>query len=139
MTIINALHINLNGNARQALEFYQSVFGGEITAFTYGQVEAGQGPGQSQQIAWGEVSAPSGFHIMAYDVQDSLPYNRGENPFYSAVRSTDADEIRAVFDGLSDGADILVPLGPAVFSPLYGKLVDNFGVVWILDVIAQWT
>jgi PhnB protein len=139
MTIINALHINLDGNAREALDFYKSVFGGEITAFPYGQVEAGQGPGQSEQIAWGEVSAPSGFRIMAYDVQDSLPYNRGENAYFSAVRSTDPAEITAVFEGLSAGADIVVPLGPAVFSPLYGKLVDKFGVVWILDVIAQST
>ncbi|KQU36554.1 MULTISPECIES: glyoxalase/bleomycin resistance/extradiol dioxygenase family protein [unclassified Rhodococcus (in: high G+C Gram-positive bacteria)] len=138
MTVITALHINLRGNAREALEFYQSVFGGELVAFPYGDTESGQGPTQSEQIAWGEVSTPGGFRVMAYDIQDSLPYNAGENAFYSALRSHDADEITAAFEGLSPGATVLVPLGPVGFSPLYGKLVDKFGVVWILDVIPQW-
>ncbi|AMY18023.1 MULTISPECIES: glyoxalase/bleomycin resistance/extradiol dioxygenase family protein [Nocardiaceae] len=138
MTIISALHVNLRGNAREALEFYQSVFGGELTAFPYGDTPSGQGPDQADQVAWGEVSTPDGFRIMAYDIQDSLEYHPGENAFYSALRSPDADVITAAFTGLSAGATVLVPLGPVGFSPLYGKLVDKFGVVWILDVIPRW-
>jgi len=138
MTVINALHLNLRGNAREALEFYQRVFGGDLTAFPYGDAPAGQGPGQSQQLAWGEVVAPTGFRIMAYDVQDDLPHDPGTNAFYSALRSTDEAEIRSAWDGLADGAEIQVPLGPAGFSPLYGKLRDRFGVVWIIDVVVPW-
>ncbi|RZT84742.1 PhnB protein [Pseudonocardia sediminis] len=138
MAITNTLHINFRGDAREALEFYHSVFGGDIIAVPYGDMPSGQGPGQADQIVWGQVSAPNGFQVMAYDVQDSLSWNPGENPFYHALRGTDAEEITGYFKALSEGATILVPLGPAVFSPLYGKLTDRFGVTWIIDVIAPY-
>lgn len=134
MSVTSTLHVNLRGNARQALEFYRSVFGGEVVAVPYGEVPAGQGPGQSEQIAWGQVVSPGGFRIMAYDVQDSRPYDAGQNPFYVALRGDDADEVRGYWDGLRATAlDVEVELGPATFSPLYGKLTDQFGITWIVD------
>ncbi|WP_224390578.1 VOC family protein [Pseudonocardia sp. ICBG1293] len=96
-------------------------------------------PGQDpQQIVWGQVQASGGFHVMAYDVQHTLEWRRGENEFYFALRSADADEITRYWDALTDGASILVPLGPSVFSPLYGKLTDRFGVTWIIDVVVPY-
>lgn len=135
MSVTSTLHLNLRGNAREALEFYHSVFGGDIVAVPYGDTPSGQGPEQAEQIAWGQVSAPSGFHIMAYDVQASKPYDQGQNPFYFALRGPDAEEITRYWNGLLPTAiDVEVPMGPSFFSPLYGKLTDRFGVIWIIDV-----
>jgi len=140
MSVISTLHINFRGNAKEALEFYHSVFGGDIILAPYGDFESGQSAAQSDQIVWGQVQAPSGFHIMAYDVQDSLPYAAGENAFYVSLRSTETEEIEKLGNALatSEGVTIHVPFGPSVFSPLYGKLTDRFGVTWIIDVIAPW-
>jgi PhnB protein len=138
MTVITALHVNLRGEARAALDFYHSVFGGDLVAMPYGDTPSGQSADQADQIVWGQVSTPSGIRIMAYDVQDALPYDQGTNSFYSALQSTDADEVRAFWDGLSDGAEIEVPFGPAIFSPLYGKLKDRFGVVWIISQTVEY-
>ena len=140
MSVISTLHVNFRGNAKEALEFYHSIFGGDIILAPYGDVEAGQSAAQAEQIAWGQVQAPNGFHIMAYDVQDSLPYAAGENAFYVSLRSTETDEIEKLGNALveSDGVKIHVPFGPSVFSPLYGKLTDRFGVTWIIDVVAPW-
>jgi PhnB protein len=140
MSITTTLHVNFRGQAAEALAFYQSVFGGDLVAVPYGEIEAGQSPGQEEQIAWGEVRSPEGFHVMAYDVQDSLPYSPGENAFYLALRSEDAALIERLGGALaaSEGATIHVPFGPASFSPLYGKLTDRFGVTWIIDVIVPW-
>lgn len=140
MTITSTLHLNFRGDAKEALEFYHSIFGGDIVLAPYGDVEAGQSAGQSEQIAWGQVQAPNGFHIMAYDVQDSLPYAAGENAFYVSLRSTETEEIEKLGNALveSEGVTIHVPFGPSVFSPLYGKLTDRFGVTWIIDVIVPW-
>jgi PhnB protein len=140
MSVISTLHVNFRGNAKEALEFYHSVFGGDIVLAPYGDVEAGQSADQSGQVAWGQVQAPNGFHIMAYDVQDSLSYAAGENAFYVSLRSTEAEEIEKLGNALaeSEGVTIHVPFGPSVFSPLYGKLTDRFGVTWIIDVTAPW-
>jgi PhnB protein len=140
MTVISTLHVNFTGNAKEALEFYHSIFGGDIILAPYGDVEASQSATQSEQIAWGQVQAPNGFHIMAYDVQDSLPYAAGENAFYVSLRSTETEEIEKLGNALvkSDGVTIHVPFGPSVFSPLYGKLTDRFGVTWIIDVVIPW-
>ena len=72
---------------------------------------------------------------MAYDVQPSKAYNPGENAFYVTLQGTDAKEIKALWEALSDGATaILIPLAPAAFAPLYGMLTDRFGVTWIVGV-----
>lgn len=140
MSVTSTLHINFKGNAKEALEFYHSIFGGDIVLAPYGNVEAGQSEAQSEQIAWGQIQAPNGFHIMAYDVQDSLPYAAGENAFYVSLRSTETAEIEKLGNALieSEGVTVHVPFGPSVFSPLYGKLTDRFGVTWIIDVVVPW-
>ncbi len=139
MSVTSTLHLNLRGQAREALEFYRSVFGGDMVAVPYGDTPAGQGPGQADEIAWGEVRSPHGFHVMAYDVQDGRPFDRGVNPYYFALRGTDPQEITDLWNGLRPSAvDVEVELAPSFFSPLYGKLTDRFGVVWIIDVIAPW-
>jgi PhnB protein len=51
------------------------------------------------------------------------------------LQGSDAEEIKALWDALSDGATtILAPLAPAAFAPLYGMLTDRFGVTWIVGV-----
>ena len=134
MSIQTTAHINFRGEARAALEFYRSVFDGVITIATFADIHAVEAPAQADQVAWGQVEAPSGFRVMAYDVQPSKGFNAGENAFYIALRGTDVGEIKARWDALADGATILAPLAPAPFAPLYGMLTDRFGVTWVVDV-----
>ncbi|ANY06281.1 VOC family protein [Pseudonocardia sp. HH130630-07] len=134
MSVTSTLHLNFRGDARAALGFYHSVFGGDIVLARYGDVPAGQGPDQAEQLAWGQVSAPNGVRIMAYDVQDGLPWNPGENAFYVSLSGSDRAEITGYWTALAEGGTIVEPLGPAVFAPLYGKVVDRFGITWIVDV-----
>ena len=111
------------------------MFGGDLSIATYADIHAVEDPVQTDQVAFGRVAAPNGFDIMAYDVQPSKTYNPGENAFYITLQGTDADEIKALWDALGDGAAaILIPLAPAAFAPLYGMLTDRFGVTWIVGV-----
>jgi PhnB protein len=138
MSITTVTHLNLRGNARQALEFYQSVFGGDLVALTYADAHNVQNPAEADQIMWGQVTSPGGFQIMAYDVPSSLPWSQGDSPFFVSVRGRDADEISGYWKRLSegDGSTVVVGLGPAAWAPLYGMLTDPFGVTWVLDVAA---
>jgi PhnB protein len=135
MTVTTTAHANFRGQAREALTFYHSVFGGDLSLATYADIHSVESPGQADHIAFGRVKAPNGFDIMAYDVQPSKGYNPGENAFYITLQGNDADEIKAQWDGLADGAAIiLIPLAPAPFAPLYGMLTDRYGVTWIVGV-----
>ena len=136
MSVTTTAHVNSRGAAREMLEFYRGAFDGELVVATYTDIHAVEDPAQADQVAWGQVEAPSGFRIMAYDVQPAKPFHPGENAFYIALRGTDADEIQHMWDGLADGATVLTPLAPAPFAPLYGMLTDRFGVTWIVDVTA---
>lgn len=136
MTVQATTHLNFRGQAREALGFYRSVFGGEQTVVTYGMAGVAHDAAQSDQVIWGEVVSERGMRVMAYDVQSEKAWNPGENAFYLCVRGDDADEVTSYWDGLGDGATILQPLGPSQWSPLHGMLRDRFGITWILDVMS---
>jgi PhnB protein len=135
MSVTTTADINFRGDAREALEFYQSVFGGDLSIATYADIHSVEDPAQTDQVAFGRRAASNGFDIMAYDVQPSKSYNPGENAFYITLQGTDAEEIKTLWDALGDGAAaILTPLAPAAFAPLYGMLTDRFAVTWIVGV-----
>ncbi|MEW1846291.1 VOC family protein [Nonomuraea angiospora] len=136
MSVNTVTHLNFRGDARAALTFYQSVFGGDLAVVTYKDAGGAQEPSEADQVMWGQVSAAAGFEVMAYDVPSRLPYSRGENAFFVSVRGETAEEITAYWERLSDGATVLQPLGPAQWAPLYGMLTDRFGVTWVIDVAA---
>lgn len=134
MTIKTTTHLNFRGDARAALAFYQSVFGGKQALVTYKDAGAVQNPDEADQVMWGQVEAESGFRIMAYDVPSRLSWNPGEIPVFVSVRGSDADEVAGYWQKLAVDATILQALAPAGWSPLYGMLRDRFGITWVLDV-----
>ncbi|MEW2354625.1 VOC family protein [Spirillospora sp. NPDC029432] len=138
MSVNTVTHLNFRGDARAALAFYQSVFGGDTVTVTYKDAGNVQDPAAADQVMWGQVTAGNGFTVMAYDVPADLPWNQGENAFFVSVRGDDPEEITAYWDRLTDGATVVQPLGPAQWAPLYGMLKDRFGVTWVLDVAAQY-
>ncbi|TDC53775.1 VOC family protein [Jiangella ureilytica] len=137
MTVTVVPHLNFRGDARAALEFYRSAFGGELVITTYRDMGAVEDPAEADQVVWGQVTGPNGFAVMAYDVPASRPWSRGDDPFFVSVRGTDAVELTAAWERLADGGSIRQPLGPAPWAPLYGMLTDRFGVTWVLDIAAQ--
>ena len=137
MTVDTTPHLNFRGDAREALTFYRSVFGGDQIVVTYRDAHAVQDPAEADQVMWGQVSSPEGFRIMAYDAPARLAWNPGESPFFVSVRGADADEVTRYWDRLGDGATVVQPLAPAGWAPLYGMLKDRFGVTWVLDVASR--
>lgn len=134
MSIKTVTHLNLRGDARAALEFYQTVFGGELAVMTYADGQNVQDVAEATQVMWGQVVAPNGFAIMAYDVPSRLNWNPGEIPFFVSVRGDGADEISQYWERLAEGGTIVQPLAPSGWSPLYGMVKDRFGVTWVMDV-----
>ncbi len=138
MTIDTVTHLNFRGDARAALAFYQTVFGGDQMLISYADAHAVQNPAEADQVMWGQVAAKNGFRIMAYDVPSAMPWNPGEIPFFVSVRGADAAEITLYWEKLCEGSAIVRPLEPAPWAPLYGMVRDRFGITWVLDVVAPY-
>lgn len=139
MTIKTTTHLNFRGQARAALAFYQSVFGGELMAITYADAHAVTDPSEADQLIWGQVAAEGGFHVMAYDVPSATEWDPGEIPFFVSVRGDDAGQLSQYWEKLSAGSTIIQTLGPSGFSPLYGMVRDEFAVTWVLDLQTKYS
>jgi len=138
MSVTTTPHLNFRGDARAALEFYHSVFGGELLLLTNEQTHSTERPEEAQQIKYGQVLGANGFQIMAYDVPASVPYDQGDGSVFVSVRGDSADEIAQLWATLSVGSTIISDLAPSAFSPAYGMLKDAYGVVWVLDVAVSY-
>ena len=138
MTVSSVTHLNFRGDARAALEFYQSVFAGDLVIITYEDMGNVQDPSEAEQVVWGQVAAENGFRVMAYDVPSSRPWSRGDDPFFISLRGDATEEISALWEKLSDGSTVVVPLAPSQWAPLYGMLTDRYGITWVVDVVSEY-
>lgn len=153
MSITTTTHLNFRGTARQALEFYQSVFGGQLAAATYGDFGMPEGTPGAEKIVFGRLESDRGFRIMAYDIpgtDDADPAAIAgtttrangatitDRTFFQSVRGDRLDEVTGYWEALSAGADIIEPLAASAWSPGFGMLTDRFGVTWVLDVAAPY-
>lgn len=138
MSVVTTTHLNFRGQAQAALEFYQSVFGGNLTAVTYRDAGAVRNSNEADQIMWGQVASDSGFRVMAYDVPSAMDWSAGTMPYFVSVRGDDADELTGYWSKLVEGGTIIQPLAPAGWSPLYGMVRDHFGVTWVLDIAVSY-
>ncbi|KIA63406.1 VOC family protein [Nocardia vulneris] len=136
MSVTTTTHLNFRGDARAALEFYRSVFGGHLAVITYKDAGNVEDESAADQVMWGQVLAENGFHVMAYDVPARMGYHQGENSFFVSLRGESVEEITGYWETLRADATVVVPLGPAGWAPAYGMLRDRFGVVWVLDVVS---
>jgi PhnB protein len=150
MAITTTTHLNFRGDARAALEFYQSVFGGHLTVVAYGDFGMPKDLPDADKVVFGQVTAGNGFRIMAYDVPSQAPAAApastsrengmtltGER-FFVSVRGETTEEVGALWEKLADGADLIETYGPSPWAPGFGMLTDRFGVTWILDVAAPY-
>ncbi|MFF9049193.1 VOC family protein [Streptomyces parvulus] len=138
MSVRAVTHLNFRGDAREALAFYASAFDGDLAVVTYRDAGSVQDPAEADQVMWGQVSTDAGPNVMAYDVPSAQPFDRGENAFFVSLRGDTAEEITAHWKRLAEGADVLRPLAPAGWAPLYGMLRDRFGVTWVLDMVSEY-
>ncbi|MFU8946322.1 VOC family protein [Mycetocola zhadangensis] len=139
MSVVSTPHLNFRGDAREALTFYQSVFGGQLILVSNEEAHSAELPAEAQQVKFGQVIGENGFQIMGYDVPRSVAYDQGEKSVFVSVRGDSADEIAELWKKLIPGSTIIEQLAPSFFSPAYGMLKDKFGVVWVLDVAVPYS
>jgi len=127
-------YINFDGTARQALEFYKDVFGGELRLNTFGDF-GGDGD-TADKIMHGQLETPSGYTLMAADTTPEWQVNPGNNITVS-LSGDDGDELHGYWDKLSDGGTITMPLEKQVWGDEFGQCVDKFGISWMVNITQQ--
>jgi PhnB protein len=126
-------YISFRDNAKQAMEFYQSVFGGELALSTFGEFHASDDPAEQDKIMHGMLTSPTGLVLMGADTPNSMNYNPGDNIAVS-LSGEDEPELRGYWDKLVDGATITAPINAAPWGDIFGMLTDKFGVNWLVNI-----
>ncbi|WP_426002739.1 VOC family protein [Paenarthrobacter sp. NyZ202] len=135
MTIRLNPYISFRDNARDAINFYESVFGGELTLSTFGDFQVSDDPAEADKVMHSMLVAPSGLTIMAADTPNGMDYNPGNNMSVSlSGESADEAELRGYWDKLSDGGTVTMPLEQAPWGDSFGMCVDKFGIAWMVNI-----
>jgi PhnB protein len=136
MAIINP-HINFNGNAEEAFNFYKSVFGGEFTQIVhFKDISSPEFPipeKEANKIM--HIVLPIGKNtLMANDVPESMGrVNENENRSKIFIRAESREEADKLFNGLSAGGNIEAPIGDSPWGSYFGMFRDKFGIEWMVD------
>ena len=124
-------YIGFKDTARPAMEFYRSVFGGELTVSTFR--EFGDTGPSADNVMHAQLETPSGYTIMASDTPPGMTHQEGSSITVS-LSGDDSDELRRYWDGLADGGTVSTPLEKQMWGDEFGMLTDRFGIGWVVNI-----
>lgn len=119
-------YLALTGTAREAMEFYRSILGGELRVMTFG--DAGMPVPNPDGVMHAYLSTPKGYAIMASDTMPDMPHQAGDTVALSL--SGDDDDLPGYFAALAEGGEVQVPFAAQMWGDEYGLVRDKFGVLW---------
>lgn len=151
MPVQTTTHLNFRGDARQALEFYQSVFGGHLVVNTYADFGMPTEILGSDKVVFDLVTGENGFRIMGYDIPGRTEggiaapgsTHRENNTtvtdqsMFVSISTPTLEELQGYWDTLSTDATIVEPLAASAWSAGFGILPDRFGVRWSASVAVE--
>lgn len=126
-------YIGFKDNAREAMAFYHSVFGGKLVSHTFAEYHASEDPAEADKIMHAMLEAENGITFMAADTPNSMPYDDGARISMSLSGDND-DELSGYFEKLSDGGTVAMPLEQAPWGDKFGMVTDKFGVSWMVNI-----
>jgi PhnB protein len=126
-------YLNFQGNAREAIEFYRSVFGGQLTIMTFGENGMAQDPGDADKVMHSQLEAENGMTLMAADTPSGMPSQPMSGVNISLSGDDDA-ELSGYYEKLSEGGTIVEPLVTAPWGDTFGMVTDRFGVMWLVNI-----
>lgn len=134
MAILNP-YLNFKDTAKDAMNFYQSVFGGELTVSTFADFQAPVDPAEAGLVMHSQLTTTSGFTLMGSDTPNHMDYTPGTNFSVSLSGGHEDDaELRGYWAKLSDGGTVAQPLEVAPWGDAFGMVVDKFGVTWLINI-----
>lgn len=126
-------YLRFRDNAREAMEFYRSVFGGQLDVSTFGEGGTSQDESDQDLVMHSQLETDDGFTLMGADTPAQMQFVEGANGSV-CLSGDETGRLTALWEGLSDGASITVPLEQAHWGDSFGMLTDRFGVPWLVNI-----
>ena len=126
-------YINFKDNAREAMTFYQSVLGGELTMNTFAEFGASSGPADENLIMHSQLETPAGFTLMAADTPAHEEF-KGAGNISISLSGDDEAALSGYWNKLKEDGTIQRPLEKAPWGDRFGMLADKFGVNWLVNI-----
>lgn len=125
-------YVMFDGTAREAMSFYESVFGGTLTISTFGESGAPEGP-PPDGVMHASLETPDGFTLMASDLPPGMPHQPGSTISIS-LSGDDEAALRGWWEQLSGSGTVNVPLEKQMWGDVFGACTDRFGLDWMVNI-----
>jgi PhnB protein len=127
-------YLGFKNNAREAMEFYKTVFGGKLDLSTFKEGGAPTStPDEDNLIMHAMLEADNGIVFMASDTPPSMDYKPGTTMSMS-LSGDNEEELRGYWNKLSEGSTVTMPLEKAPWGDTFGMLTDKFGIAWMVNI-----
>jgi len=127
-------YLNFNGKAAEAMRFYHSILGGELTMQTFGEAKMAESPEDNDLIVHAALKNDA-LSIMASDGQPKEPVKFGDN-IHMSLAGADSGRLTEIFNRLAQGGKVDMPLAKQFWGDTFGMLTDKFGVHWMVNIAA---
>lgn len=129
-------YLNFQSNARQAMEFYQAVFGGKLDLTTFKDGGMSSGPDDANLVMHSQLDADHGITLMASDTPPGMELKVGTNVSIS-LSGDDEKTLRGYWEKLSPGGTVMMPLEQAPWGDTFGMCADQFGIQWLVNIAGK--
>lgn len=125
-------YVSFRDNAREAMDFYQSALGGEVTRMTFGEMGMTE---SADLVMHSQLMTEDGFVLMAADTPPGMEFTPGTT-MNLCLNGDDVEKLSGWFAALSEGGTVATPLEKQMWGDHYGHVVDQFGVGWMVNIVA---
>jgi PhnB protein len=129
-------YLAFRDDAREAMTFYRSVFGGELTISTFGEFHASEDPAEQDKVMHSQLETPDGLVLMGSDTPNGMEY-RPQAGVSVSLSGDDEPRLRGYWEKLSENGTVRMPFEKAPWGDTFGMCVDRFGTSWMVNASAQ--
>jgi PhnB protein len=129
-------YLSFKSNAREAMEFYKSIFGGKLTISTFKEHGMSQEPATADLVMHSMLEAEYGIRFMGSDTPAGMPFSEGSR-VSMALSGDNTAELTGYFEKLGQGGTVKMPLAPAPWGDSFGMLTDRFGIDWLVNIAGK--
>ncbi len=126
-------YLNFRNKAREAIDFYQSIFGGTVQRSTFAEYQVSDDPAEKDLIMHSQLTTDNGLVIMAADVPARMELAEGSSISIS-LSGDDEEQLTGYWNKLIDGGTVVEPLAKAPWGDSFGMAVDRFGINWLVNI-----
>lgn len=133
MTVRLNPYLSFGDEARDAMEFYQSVFGGELSMSTFAEFGMAEDPSEADKLMHSMLEAPHGLVLMGADTPAGMTYSPPQGMSIS-LSGDDDGALRGYWEALSNSGTVVEPLEVAPWGDAFGMCIDRYGVTWMVNI-----